>query len=163
MSHNASRWLSGHRKALVIITAAALGSVPLAASAASRTQSPGIPAAAVRQLTASALSVATSGGDAKPEWVKAVTTTREKALRVATPGDLVPGAASQTVYLVVMEGQFTLNSAPRPPRAHAPTGHYLAVTFNPVTFQVMDLGLSNQAPPASLGSLGLVSNLTQRK
>jgi hypothetical protein len=75
----------------------------------------------------------------------------------------VPGAASQTVYLVVMEGRFTLNNAPRPPRAHAPSGHYLAVTFNPVTFQVMDLGLSNQAPPASLGSLGLVSNLTQRK
>jgi len=62
-----------------------------------------------------------------------------------------------------MEGQFTLDNAPRPPHAHAPSGHYLAITIDPATFQVLDLGLSNQAPPASFGSLGLVSNLKQPK
>lgn len=164
---NASRWLSRHRKALVIVAAASivavLASVPLASSATSRTEGSGIPAAVTRQLTVSALRVAKGGGDARPAWIEAVTTTRDKALRVATPGDTIPGSARQTVYLVVMKGNFTLYSAPRPPHTHAPAGHYLAITFDPATFQMMDLGISNQAPPASFRSLGPVSNLTQQK
>ena len=45
--------------------------------------------------------------------------------------------------------------------ARPPTGRYLAVTVNPSTFQVMDLGISNQAPPVALKSYGPVLNLTK--
>jgi hypothetical protein len=165
--HNPSQWFSRHRKVLAIMAAVVLGSMPLVAaaatSAASTTESPSIPAAAARQLTASALSLARGDGDAKPAWIEAVSTTHEKALSVATPGDMIPGITRQTVYLVVMEGNFTLYNAPRPPGASAPSGHYLAVTFNPSTFQMMDLGLSKKAPKTSLGTLGKVSYLTRQR
>ena len=97
------------------------------------------------------------------EICEAVTTTRDKALNVATPGDKIPGSARQTVYLVVIEGNFTLYNVPRPPGSTAPTGHYLTATFNPSTFQMMDLGLSRKSPAASLGSLGQVSYLMQQR
>jgi hypothetical protein len=58
-----------------------------------------------------------------------------------------------------MKGTFTLGTAPVPPGAHAPTGDYLAITFDPVTFHVMDLGLSNNAPAIPLPSLGPVTTL----
>jgi hypothetical protein len=166
VSYNASRWLSRRLRVLVIGTAAGIAvlvSVPLASSAASSTPSSVIPAAAARQLDTIMLRVATMSGDPKPAWIEAVKTTRDKALTVATPGDTIPGSARQTVYLVVMKGNFTLNDASIPPHAHAPTGHYLAITFNPATFQGMDLGLSKQAPPISLRSLGPVSALPQQK
>jgi hypothetical protein len=160
----ASRWLSRHRGVFMGISTvgitAALISAPLASSsAASKPTSSAIPAAAAGQLGTIMEHVATVSGDAKPAWIEAVTTTRDKALRIATPGDLIPGSASQTVYLVIMKGDFTLNGASVPLNARAPTGHYLAMTFNPTTFQEMDLGISNQAPPASLGFLGPVSML----
>ncbi len=163
MLHNVSRWLSRHRKAAIVIMAAVLVSVPLAASAASNTESTGIPPATISQLTAKALTLATRGGDANPGSMEAVATTRDKGLSVATPGDTVPGSASQNVYLVVIEGNFTLNDAPRPPKAPAPSGNYLAITLNTATLQVMDLGLSNQDPSASLGSLGVVYPLVKQK
>jgi hypothetical protein len=90
-----------------------------------------------------------------------VATTREKALTVMS--GTIPGSDRQNVYLVVMKGNFTLSRAPRPPRAKAPSGHYLAITFDAVTFQRLDLGLRDQAPSVSLQSIGPVSNLTQQK
>jgi hypothetical protein len=168
MSHTASRWLSGRRKVLVSVAvagiAAALVLPPLAASssAASRTASPAaIPAVAARQLATMTERWAKMSGDAKPLWIEAVTTTRDKALRVATPGDTIPGSARQTVYLVVMKGNFTLTEIPTPPHGRPLTGHYLAFTFTPGTFQVMDIGISKQAPPGSLRSLGAVSTLAR--
>lgn len=168
MSHNASPWFSRHRRLLLTVSAAgiagALVSTPLAASsAASKTESSAIPAAAAQRLSGVAERMAKMDGDAKPAWIEAVTTTRDKALRIATPGDTIPGSAGQTVYLVVIKGNFTLNDVPTPPKAHAPTGHYLALTFDPATFQAMDLGLTNQPPPAPLRSLGPVSTLAQQK
>jgi len=157
-----------HRRILVGVAAAgitaALISVPLAASssAASKPASSVIPAAAARQLGTIVEHVAKVSGDSEPSWIQGVTTTRDKALRIATPGDQIPGSAGQTVYLVVMKGDFTLNNAAVPPGAQLPTGHYISMTFNPTTFQVMDIGISDQAPPASLGFPGSVSSLTQR-
>src|ERR1700680_448474 len=133
MSHNVSPWFSRHRRLLLGVSAAgiaaALLSTPLApSSAASRTASPAIPAAAAQRLSGIVERVAKIDGDAKPAWIEAVTTTRNKALRIATPGDTIPGSAGQRVFLVVMKGNFTLNDVPTPPKAHAPTGHYLALT-----------------------------------
>jgi hypothetical protein len=141
--------------------AAALVAAPLApSSSAASTPSPAIPAAAAQHLSTITERAAKMSGDARPATMEAVKTTRSKALGIATPGDIIPGSAGQTVYMVVMKGNFTLNYVSRPPKAHAPTGHYLTITFDPTTLQPMDLGLSNQAPTASsLQSLGPVSTL----
>jgi hypothetical protein len=168
VSHDALRWFPRHRRLLLGLSAAGIAAalvstLPAASSAASKTTSLAIPAAAAQRLSGIAEGVAAMDGDAKPAWIEAVATNRDKALRIATPGDTVPGTADQTVYLVVINGNFTLNSVPTPPRAHAPTGHYLALTFDPGTFQVMDLGLTNRPPPAPLRSLGQVSMLAQQK
>lgn len=167
MSYSASGWRSRRRRVLMGIAAAGLAAtlvgVPLAASssAASRTIRPAaISVAADRQLGLMTERWAAISGDARPLWIKAVTTTRDKALRVATPGDMVPGSNRQTVYLVVMRGNFTLTDVPLPDHARPLTGHYLSFTFDPTTFQVMDIGISKQAPPGSLASLGPVSTLT---
>lgn len=69
----------------------------------------------------------------------------------------------QPAYLVVITGKFKLDDAPVPPGARLPTGRYLAVTVNPATFQVMDLGLGNHKPPVPLRSYGPVSNLMKQK
>jgi hypothetical protein len=169
VSDSAPRWLSRHRRAVRYISVAAVVaaavSVPLAtlSSAASVTAGSAIPAVAAGRLSAMTLQVAKLSGDAKPASIMAVTTTRAKALEVATPGDTIPGSTGQTVFLVVMKGSFTLNDAPVPSGAHVPTGHYLAVTFDTTTFRVVDVGLSDKAPPGSLPRLGPVSNLMQQK
>jgi hypothetical protein len=169
MSYSTSGRLPRRRRVLIGIAAvgmaAALVSVPLAASssAAGRTTRPtAISAAAARQLGVVTEHWAAISGDARPLWVKAVATTRDKALRVATPGDTLPGSNHQTVYLVVMKGNFALTDVPLPPHARPLTGHYLSFTFDPTTFQVMDIGISKQAPSGSLVSLGVVSTLAQR-
>jgi hypothetical protein len=169
VSDRAPRWLSRHRRAVRYLSAAgvvaAAVSVPLAtlSSAATVTAGSAIPAAAAHQLSTMMLREATMSGDAKPAWITAVTTTHAKALEVATPGDTIPGSAGQTVYLAVMKGNFTLNDAAVPPGGDAPTGHYLAITFDAATLHTLDVGLSDQAPPVSLNSLGPVSTLAQPK
>lgn len=162
LSNDKLRRALRRRRTAVYVTAAtgiavavsALTALPSASAANSR-----IPASATPALRAAMLQLARNSGDANPTSLRAVSTTRAKALRAATPGDMVPGSASQPAYLVVMTGKFTLTSAPVPPGAHLPTGRYLAVTVNPATFRVMDLGLSNHTPPVPLRSYGLVSNL----
>jgi hypothetical protein len=164
---NSSRLLLRRRRVLAGISAACIAAgLALASltssSAASAASGSGIPAAAAQRLTAAAERAAAIDGDARPEWIEAVKTTRAAALRVATPGDTVPGSAGQIVYLVIMKGSFTLGSAPVPSGARAPAGQYLAITFGAVTFQAMDLGLSDDAP-RGLRSLGRVLVLAQRK
>jgi hypothetical protein len=80
-----------------------------------------------------------------------------------TNGGRIPGSDRQDVYLVIMTGNFVLTLAPRPPRAKAPSGQYLSVTFDTVTFLRLDLGLRRQAPSVPLQSIGTVSDLTQQK
>jgi hypothetical protein len=88
----------------------------------------------------------------------AVTATHADALRAATPGDTITIGASRLVYLVVMKGTFTLN-VPVPAGAREPTGSYLAITLDPATLRVLDLGLSDHAPPVPLRRFGPVSRL----
>lgn len=139
----------------------AVGTLSLAAptqrSSATAVPSSRIPMSAIARLTAVALRLASLDGDARPTSVTAVVTSHGRALRAATPGDTLPGAA-QLVYLVVMKGNFTLN-VPTPPGDPEPTGTYLSITLDPATFQLMDLGLSHNAPPISLRSFGRVSTL----
>lgn len=139
---------------------AALTTLPSSASAG-----PGgaIPASAIPALRTNMFLLARRNGDTHPASIRAVFTTQDKALRAATPGDLIPGSADRPVYLVVMTGNFTDTLASVPPGARIPTGRYLAVTINPVTFQVMDLGLGNHKPPVPLRGYGPVSDLLTQK
>jgi hypothetical protein len=86
----------------------------------------------------------------------------ETALTV-TNGGRIPGSDRQDVYLVVMKGDFKLSRAPRPPRAKAPTGHYLIVYFDRTTFEVLGVSLRDQAPSVSLQSVGPVADPTQQQ
>ena len=142
----------------IAVAVSALTALPSASAVNS-----GIPASATPALRTAMLRLAQHSGDANPTSIRAVSTTRAKALQAATPGDMVPGSASQPAYLVVITGKFKLDNAPVPPGAPLPTGRYLAVTVNPATFQVMDLGLSNHQPPVPLRSYGPVSNLMEQK
>jgi len=58
-----------------------------------------------------------------------------------------------------MRGTFTAVTT-RPPGTPAPTGSYLAVTLDPTTFRVLDLGLSKHRPDVPLRSFGRVTSLT---
>src|ERR1700689_244978 len=133
----AARLLSRHRRMAMAIAAAGVSGVALLATV----------------TTLSSTASATAGAA-----IPAVATTHARALRIATPGDKVPQAGAQTVYLVVMKGKFTANF-PMPPGVSKPTGTYLSITLNPATFQVMDLGLAHRSPALPLSSLGPVSML----
>jgi hypothetical protein len=118
-----------------------------------------IPATVTGKLDAVALQTATASGDATPTSVQAVATSEGAAVTVATPGDSTPASSSETVYLVVLKGNFTLGNVPVPPGASAPTGHYLTFTVATGSLAILDLGLSNSAPPAALKSIGAVTTL----
>jgi hypothetical protein len=152
------------RRTAVYVAAAGMAvavSASLTALSFASTATPRIPASAIPELSTAMLQLAQQSGDGNPSSITAVSTTRAEALQDATPGDMVPGSAGQPAYLVVITGNFKLDNAPVPRGAHLPTGRYLAVTVNPATFQVMDLGLSNHKPTIPLRSYGQVSNLTR--
>ena len=72
-----------------------------------------VPASAIPRLRVIADRAAKVNG-AVPSWISAVVTTYPKALASATPGDIVPSARHQTVYLLTMKGQFRSPWLPRP-------------------------------------------------
>jgi hypothetical protein len=76
-----------------------------------------------------------------------------------TSSGRVPGLESQSVYLVVMKGNFTLTNARRPRYAKAPSGQYLSFTFDTGTLKRLVLSLSRRAPSVPLQSVGPVSDL----
>jgi len=98
-----------------------------------------------------------NGGHALTQ-ATAVLTTHRKALTSATPGDFVPGSGGVPVYLVTMQGRFTVD-APRPPGAAAPTGRYASLVVDAHTFAGLDMGVGDNPPPVSPDSLGPVTDL----
>jgi hypothetical protein len=145
------------------IAVAAVSALTTFPSSASVGPGGAIPVSAIPALRTSMFLLARYDGDAHPASIRAVFTTQDRALRTATPGDLVPGSAGRPVYLVVMTGKFTDTHFPMPRGARLPTGRYLTVTVNPATFRVMDLGLGIHQPPVPLRRYGPVSNLLTRK
>jgi hypothetical protein len=165
------RRASRRRSAVMYASAVGIAAAALSAaltalpSTAGVTAGSPIPASAIPRLSSSAWRLATLSHDARPASITAVSVNYAPALQDATPGDYVPSSLRsprRLVYLVVLVGKFTLN-APVPRGAHLPTGRYLAVTVDPVTFRIMDLGLSNHAPPVPLGHYGPVSNLMKQR
>jgi hypothetical protein len=95
-----------------------------------------------------------------PAWVSVVTTTRQKALTSATPGDTIPGSGKTIVYLLTMEGRFVDDFASVPPGASSPTGRYLSDVIDAKTFQGLDFGLGANPPSVAPASLGPLTYLT---
>jgi hypothetical protein len=126
--------------------------------------------AAVSSRMPKSSSMRTAGGANWPHtrifsWplaIEVVATTRDKTLRLGHTWRRDSRQRWQAVYLAVMKGNLTLNDVPTPAHSPLPTGHYLAIIFDRGTLQPMDMGLSEQAPPGSLQSLGPVSTLTQQ-
>jgi hypothetical protein len=145
---------------IAVAAAAALTALP---SEAGVTPGSAIPASAITALRTHTFQLARYMDDAHPVSIRAVFTIQAKALETATPGDLVPGSAHRSVYLVIMTGNFRDEYAPVPFGARIPTGRYLAITINPSTFEVMDLSIGNHRPPVRLHSYGPVSDLTKQQ
>jgi hypothetical protein len=159
------RRLTAARPLALVAAALACVTTALAGLAWGRAGSPPaagspVPASAISRLTVLASRAATANGDASPQWVTAVLTTHAKALTVATPGDIVPGAGGVRVYLVTMHGHFIAYASSPPPGATLPVGTYLSIVVDAKTFQVLDFGLSPTPPPVSPASLGPVTYRT---
>lgn len=117
-----------------------------------------VPASAVPRLRAIAKRFAKFNGGHALTQATAVLTTHRKALTSATPGDFVPGTGGVPVYLVTMQGRFTVD-APRPPGAAAPAGRYASLVLDARTFAGLDMGVGDNPPPVSPDSLGPVTDL----
>jgi hypothetical protein len=170
VSESRSPRTARHRKRVVYVLAGCLAAAVLSAaltalpSTAGVTAGSPIPASAIQRLSSAAWRLARFGGDARPVSISAVAVTYDRALQDATPGDYVPSSMrspSRLVYLVVLVGKFKLDAS-APPGAALPTGRYLAVTVDPATLLIMDLGLSNHAPPVPLWRYGPVSDLMKQ-
>lgn len=120
---------------------------------------PGIGRAVALRLSEIAVAFAKANGDAHPNSVEAVATTRGPALTVATPGDFITHGNSTPVYLIVMKGNFIAYGASPPVGAALPTGHYLSVVIDQKTYEVTDYGISHRRPPKSPSMLGPVTRL----
>jgi len=117
-----------------------------------------VPASAVPRLRAIAKRFAKLNGGHPLTQATAVLTTHRKALTSATPGDFEPGSGGVPVYLVTMQGRFTVD-APGPPGAAAPTGRYASLVLDAHTFAGLDMGVGDNPPPVSPESLGPVTDL----
>jgi len=104
-------------------------------------------------LAAVALKEATGAGDGGVNSAEAVLTTRQQAEALLGAGIV----SNERVYLVEIQGHFTLLDASRPPGVPPPQGDYLTFTFDPTTDLVPDLGLSDQS--VDLSVLGAVTVL----
>jgi len=154
---------SGHRALVLTATAifaAAVTALGIALSSgsvarASSAAAGDIPPSVITQLTSIAQQQAAINGDAQPTNVIAVQTTHAAALTVATPGDILPEpAASESVYVITMQGSFLGKGFSSAPGASAPAGSYLSIVVDASTFWVTDEGLSQDPPPVSPSSLG---------
>jgi hypothetical protein len=171
--HASNRWMMGgvvnaplrdrplRRAALACCLAVISGLAATGCGGAAGAAGRPVPARAVPRLTALALRAATLNGDPRPQWATAVLTTYAKALTSATPGDFIPGAGGQPVFLVTMRGHFVAWGASIPHGAKTPAGTYLSIVVDAKSFRGTDSGLSHRPPPVSPASLGPVTYLVR--
>jgi hypothetical protein len=130
--------------------------VPLPPAAAS-------PAAVARRLRTMTLHAVTICDDVRPAWILAVRTTFSKAIAVTGEGGDIADNATDTVYLVLMKGYFTLHNGGTAPPAcvsYGPTGHYFSAIFDAATFVTLEASVGDRPLPVPLRTLGPVLNLT---
>jgi hypothetical protein len=105
-----------------------------------------------------ALRVGSQMGDPRSIGVSTVSSTRERALSVISPGEAVGGVSGiVAVHVIAMHGQFTDDAASPPSGQGAPKGTWLTVSLDASTGEVLDLSLTNHRPP--LRRLGKVHEL----
>ncbi|MGN6372630.1 MAG: hypothetical protein ACTHM1_06530 [Solirubrobacteraceae bacterium] len=104
------------------------------------------------RILAIALAAAKADGDSTPTLVQHVLSTRRRAVRVTSGGDLVEG--EEPVYAVEVRGHFLAANASRPLGAPPPRGSVLTLVLDASTGKPLDWGLSNTS--AHLGRLGRV-------
>jgi hypothetical protein len=120
-----------------------------------------IPAAAIPALARVAADFAATHGDPSPVSITAVASRRGKAVEYASRGNQIMDRREDPVYLVRMEGKFSLHDMPRPHRAPLPTGRFLFVVFDPRTLQRMDISLSGSDHRPPMSTIGPVTNLME--
>lgn len=130
----------------------------------SATSPPSVPVTPTRvpktRILAIALAAAKADGDAKPTLIQHVLSTRRRAVRVTSGGDLVNG--QEPVYAVEVRGHFVAANASRPLGAPPPHGSVLTLVLKASTGKPLDWGLSNNS--AHLGQLGrVIVDLRARK
>ena len=103
------------------------------------------------------LATARAKGDARPQWILAVTATAAEAQRaLGDPGG--PAPTGNLVYLVYVKGhRFTLGGPPVLPGE--PTGQYLLFAIDAATLQDLSVALGTRPPDVPLASFGPVSVL----
>ena len=90
-----------------------------------------------------ALRVAADTGDPHPTSGRVWASTRVRA-NVLVSGDRVD--TDQPTYVLVVEGDFVANNAPRPAGAPAPTGSVVTLVLDPSIGGVLDFGVRNSVP-----------------
>jgi len=120
-----------------------------------------IPDAAIPELARVATEFATRHGDSHPASITAVAARRGRAVEYASMGNQIMDRRDDPVYLVRMQGEFSLFDMPRPHRAPVPTGQFLFVVFDPQTLGSMDISLSGSDHRPPMSTLGPVTNLMQ--
>jgi len=119
-------------------------------------------AAAARELGAKALRAVTSCDGDGPAWIRAVRMTFSTAMTVVGRGNAIADNAADSVYLVLMKGDFAFRDSGPAPRscAHAgPTGHYCTAVFDAATFVNLEASLGNRPPQVPVQTLGPMLNL----
>ena len=121
-------------------------------------QGAAVPAEAATQLSATARTFAALNGDASPSSVEAVVARHSTALTVVTPADLLPGLGD-TVYVVVLTGNFVGYAAKLGGSATVPTGTTLSMTIDPTTYKIDDWSLNSLDLQSAMSALGTVTPL----
>jgi len=91
--------------------------------------------------------LAAANGDASPDSITYVRTTRAAALRLL--GSWSSGNPDEAVYVAVAHGTFDGAAMSHPAGAPAPTGTTLVAILDATTYQVTDVGLGNATPDLS--------------
>ena len=118
-----------------------------------------IPDAAVPELARVATDFAARHGDSHPASITAVASRRGRAVEYASPGNQIMDRRDDPVYLVRMQGEFSLFDMPRSHLAPVPTGRFLFVVFDPQTLGSMDISLSSSDHRPPMSTLGPVTDL----
>jgi hypothetical protein len=106
-------------------------------------------------LSKVALLMARTNGDPLPSSVEVVASTREEALPVVFPGEMVNGAVGPC-YVIEILGNFTALASP-PLGAASPKGTVVTEILDAFTYKVEDVSVGNFV--ADIASLGRVFHL----
>ena len=150
------RWI---RDGLIVSCfAVALALILMVAGEFEATVSPksgiGIPTSAVAKLTLIAKQQAVLNRDANPTIALVVETTYGTALTVISSEGSMPQSAPESVYLIMMVGNFIGSRVSTSPRPSTSVSSYLSVIVDAHTFRVIDESLNRTPPLVPLSSLG---------